>query len=171
MGRVLVVDDDSLMASQIEIVLGHHGHDVSAAKSVEAALFVLEPDDFDVVILDVFMAGIGGLDGINEFRDWGWSMPIISTSAGYREMAADIALQDRCQWGPGEALHAAGVNGPGHSGVDLIPDGDGLTALVSLARFRLTDGFDAVEGVETGQLDLDHHPGIDILLIRARPFE
>lgn len=93
MSRVLVVDDDSLMASQVEIVLGHRGHDVSTANSVEAALFVLEPDDFDVVILDVFMAGIGGLDGINEFRDWGWSMPIISTSAGYREMAADIALQ------------------------------------------------------------------------------
>jgi DNA-binding response OmpR family regulator len=38
------------------------------------------------------MGGIGGLDGIVEFRDWGWTMPIISTSAGYCEMAADTAL-------------------------------------------------------------------------------
>ena len=93
MGRVLVVDDDSFMAHQFENVLAHHGHDVSTVNSVEAALFVLEPDDFDLVILDVFMAGIGGLDGINEFRYWGWAMPIISTSAGYRKMAAETALQ------------------------------------------------------------------------------
>jgi DNA-binding response OmpR family regulator len=89
MSRVMVVVDDPMLATQIETILGHHGHAVTTVGAVESALFAHEPTDYDLVILDVFM---GGLEGIAEFRDWGWDMPIISTSAGYHEMAVDMAL-------------------------------------------------------------------------------
>ena len=90
---VLIVDDDETLAALMERILSRAGYEVSVASSVESALFVHEAEDFDLVMLDVFMPGIGGLDGIAEFASWGWTMPIISMSAGYGDMEPSMVLR------------------------------------------------------------------------------
>jgi DNA-binding NtrC family response regulator len=90
---VLVVDDDETLAALIERILSRAGYEVSVATSVESALFLHESADFDLVMLDVFMPGIGGLEGIAEFASWGWTAPIISMSAGYGDMEPSTVLR------------------------------------------------------------------------------
>lgn len=60
--RVLVVDDDALVASVVQRLLKHE-HDVTVLLSSEAALERLASDGaFDIVLCDVLMPGLSGLE-------------------------------------------------------------------------------------------------------------
>jgi len=67
MGRsILVVDDDKLMRSFIALVLSEDGHQVQEAANAREALGHLKHRDFDVVITDLKMPDMGGLDLMRE---------------------------------------------------------------------------------------------------------
>jgi DNA-binding response OmpR family regulator len=60
-GNVLVVDDEPSARNSLAEILRLEGYRVITADSGEAALKQLENDDFDVMILDLKMPGMGGL--------------------------------------------------------------------------------------------------------------
>ena len=60
--RVLVVDDDRSIADSLALVLRCAGHDALAAYSAEDAVFILPDFLPDVVIADVIMGPIDGID-------------------------------------------------------------------------------------------------------------
>lgn len=66
--RVLVVDDDETSRQLILTMLGALGHDAEAAPNVPEGLALLEAQSFDVVLMDVMMPGIGGLEATREIR-------------------------------------------------------------------------------------------------------
>jgi len=67
MGRsILVVDDDKLMRSFIALVLSEDGHQVQEAANAREALAHLKHRDFDLVITDLKMPDMGGLDLMRE---------------------------------------------------------------------------------------------------------
>jgi len=66
--RVLVVDDDILLRRLITDQLGRAEFDAVPAASGKAALEVLREADFDVVLLDIMMPDLSGLDALREIR-------------------------------------------------------------------------------------------------------
>src|SRR5919199_1179204 len=66
--RVLIVDDDQLLRQLVTDQLSRSGFETSAAASGEEALAALQASDYDVVLLDIRMAGMSGLDALREIR-------------------------------------------------------------------------------------------------------
>ncbi len=62
MRRVLVVDDEENIRLVLRTLLKKHGYEVEAAESGEAALSALDSFDPDVILTDVRMPRMGGLD-------------------------------------------------------------------------------------------------------------
>ncbi|HEX8292934.1 MAG TPA: sigma-54 dependent transcriptional regulator [Pyrinomonadaceae bacterium] len=66
--RVLVVDDDSVLRKLVADQVGRMGFDSQPASSGEEALDTLSKSDFDVVLLDIRMPGLSGLEALREVR-------------------------------------------------------------------------------------------------------
>ncbi|MFL6282495.1 MAG: sigma-54-dependent transcriptional regulator [Pyrinomonadaceae bacterium] len=66
--RVLVVDDDAVLRKLVSDQVARMGFDSAAAASGEEALDLLSKSDFDVVLLDIRMPGLSGLDALREVR-------------------------------------------------------------------------------------------------------
>jgi len=61
-GSILVVDDDPQIRRVMRVALISHGYVVSDARSGEDALEALRSEKLDLVLLDINMPGIGGLE-------------------------------------------------------------------------------------------------------------
>ena len=90
---VLVIDDDDAFVELIGRVLMDSGYGVVGAPSVENALSGISRTDYDVIIIDIFMRGMGGIEGIKRIREMRPDAKIIATSAGFDEMPPDEALE------------------------------------------------------------------------------
>ncbi len=66
--RVLVVDDDQLLRQLVTDQLSRSGFESAAAASGEEALAALQASDYDVVLLDIRMTGMSGLDALRAIR-------------------------------------------------------------------------------------------------------
>jgi signal transduction histidine kinase len=60
--RILVVDDDPNVLKSLTALLGHSGYEYFSAATGEEALEAGENDAFDLVLLDVMMPGMSGLE-------------------------------------------------------------------------------------------------------------
>jgi DNA-binding NtrC family response regulator len=67
--RVLVVDDDPAVRSALRRALADAGHEVAEAGDAEAALGLLAGQPADVVLLDINLPGLGGLDALPRVRE------------------------------------------------------------------------------------------------------
>ena len=66
--RVLVIDDDQSLAETIAESLERRGHACSVSTSGKAGVAKLEQESFDVVITDLKMADLGGLEVVKRSR-------------------------------------------------------------------------------------------------------
>jgi two-component system KDP operon response regulator KdpE len=66
--RILVVDDDPQIRRVLRVTLTGQGYEVDDAKSGEAALDTLREKRFDLVLLDMSMPGMGGLEACRAIR-------------------------------------------------------------------------------------------------------
>jgi len=66
--RILVVDDDPQIRRVMRVTLTGQGYEVDDAKSGETALEKLRDHRFDLVLLDMNMPGMGGLEACREIR-------------------------------------------------------------------------------------------------------
>lgn len=67
-GRILVVDDEPQIRRVIKTTLVTQGHYVEEARSGEAALEKLRRDRYDLVLLDLNMPGMGGMEACRAIR-------------------------------------------------------------------------------------------------------
>lgn len=67
-GRVLIVEDDSALRRSLHATLGSLGFDLSEASNGEDALANLRRAEYEVVILDINMPGIGGIETCRRIR-------------------------------------------------------------------------------------------------------
>ena len=67
--RVLVVEDDERSRRLLVDVLGHHGFEVAAAESGEAALELAGRMPPDVALLDIQLPGIDGFEVLRRLRE------------------------------------------------------------------------------------------------------
>jgi len=82
--RVLIVDDEPQIRRALSTGLRANGYDVVLAEDGEAALMQAAANPPDLVILDLEMPVLGGLDVIKELREWS-HVPIIVLSAHAQE--------------------------------------------------------------------------------------
>jgi two-component system, OmpR family, KDP operon response regulator KdpE len=67
-GRILVVDDDPQIRRVMRVTLTGRGYEVDDVKSGEGALEKLRDERFDLVLLDMNMPGVGGLETCRAIR-------------------------------------------------------------------------------------------------------
>ena len=78
---VLVVDDDAPIVRMLERTLSAEGYEVECAGDGGAALAAVEQAVPDLVILDVAMPGLDGLDVCRRLRSKGLGLPILLLTA------------------------------------------------------------------------------------------
>ena len=97
MSRILVVDDEQAMRRALDINLRTHGHTVELAISGEQALTAAATHIPDLVLLDLGLPGLDGIDVIRGLRGW-TAVPIIVLSARdgdvYKVAALDAGADD-----------------------------------------------------------------------------
>lgn len=67
-GNVLVVDDEQVVLKSCERILGPEGYGVSAVASAREALTLLEQNRYDLIITDLMMPEMSGLDFMKQVR-------------------------------------------------------------------------------------------------------
>ncbi len=68
MSKILIVDDEGSIRRSLKGVLEDEGYDTSQAESGEACLDVLGKQSFEVVLLDIWLPGIDGLETLEKIR-------------------------------------------------------------------------------------------------------
>lgn len=79
--RILVVDDDPKITSFIRRALALEGYDVSVTNQPVESLRMLAEQPPDMIILDVMMPGIDGLELCRRIRAAGEALPILMLTA------------------------------------------------------------------------------------------
>src|SRR5205823_6812286 len=79
--RVLIVDDEEVLRDVLEVVLRREGFDIVLAASGEEALNLLDTEEVDLVILDVMLPGISGIDTLRAMRISNPSLPVLIITA------------------------------------------------------------------------------------------
>lgn len=88
--HVLVVDDDLQVQHLLRDALERRHYMVSIAPDAEGALRLLHAGGYDVVLMDVRLPGMNGLDAVDEIRKIDHRTPIIvMTAHGTRDTAVE----------------------------------------------------------------------------------
>ncbi len=85
--HILIVDDDNRVTSALRRTLAYEGYQVSTAANGEAALAVARSRPPDIVILDLMLPGIDGLEVCRRLRASGDGIAVLMLTA--RDAVAD----------------------------------------------------------------------------------
>lgn len=91
MARVLVIDDDRALLKALKLALAAGGHEVSTALSGDRGLTQTASDGPDVVILDLGLPDVDGLEVLRRIREWS-TVPVVVLSAADDEARKVAAL-------------------------------------------------------------------------------
>jgi two-component system copper resistance phosphate regulon response regulator CusR len=79
--RILVVEDEPAAAAVLAKGLREHAYAVDVSSDGESAFEQVGVNDYDLVILDVLLPGIDGLDLCRQLRETGAAVPILMLTA------------------------------------------------------------------------------------------
>lgn len=101
---VLVIDDDSMFANLVSSMLSKRGYLPVISYSMEEALKHGEQTGFTFVVTDIYMPGMGGIEGIKALRKRYQNIKIIAMSGGWEDQSAVQALSAARKMGANWAL-------------------------------------------------------------------
>jgi DNA-binding NtrC family response regulator len=78
---ILVVDDEKSQREILEMILSSEGYDVTTASSGEAAMKFVADRHFDLVLTDLKMTGMSGLDLLKQLTDFDKSIIVLLLTA------------------------------------------------------------------------------------------
>jgi len=87
--RLLIVDDDPGMTETLADILSDMGHDVDIAGDGYRAIEMIETNAYEVVLMDVMMPGINGVETFKRVKHISPSMKFIMMT-GYRQEVAEL---------------------------------------------------------------------------------
>ncbi len=93
MPRVLIVEDDEAMAVALRDGFGFEGYEVGLAHDGETALRTAADGNWDLMILDVMLPKMSGLDVCKQIRKDGGNVPIIMLTARGQEIDKVVGLK------------------------------------------------------------------------------
>lgn len=82
MAKILVIDDEDAVRQVLTDFLLSEGYLVVCAENGRRALQLLETTDFDLIVMDVFMPELDGIELVQELNMSGSHPPIITISGG-----------------------------------------------------------------------------------------
>ncbi len=91
--HILLVDDDPLLRRSVAFSLERAGYRVSTAASAEDALALAGRDSPDLVLLDIGLPGMDGLDALRRFQVRLQTPPVIFLTARRRELEQVLGLE------------------------------------------------------------------------------
>ena len=68
--RILVIDDEALVIESLKKLLKKKGYDVSIAKNGLEAMQRIEEGDFDLIVSDIRMPDMNGIEIIKKIREY-----------------------------------------------------------------------------------------------------
>lgn len=80
-GRILVIDDDRALCELLEEDLRRRGHQVWSAQAVAAAKEMLHQVDIDIILTDLNMPGVSGIDFCAEVKENRPDLPVVIMTA------------------------------------------------------------------------------------------
>ncbi|MBD3859638.1 response regulator transcription factor [Bacillus sp. 28A-2] len=80
-GKILVVEDEKKIARVLSLELEYEGYEVTVKETGMNGLQALEEDSFDLVLLDVMLPELSGLEVLRRIRKTNTSTPIILITA------------------------------------------------------------------------------------------
>jgi DNA-binding NtrC family response regulator len=75
--RILIIDDDKDICEYMQLLLSQSGYEVTAETDARAALELLRDEEFHVVILDIMMPELNGMELLERIRDFDSDIAII----------------------------------------------------------------------------------------------
>jgi two-component system, NtrC family, response regulator AtoC len=90
MANILIVEDEPRMRRLLEISLGEDGHSVNAVEDAETGLKALRKNGYALVVTDLKLPGMSGLEFLHEARRINGAIPmIVMTAYGSVETAVE----------------------------------------------------------------------------------
>ena len=81
MTRILLVEDEEKLARFVELELTHEGYQVEKAFDGRTGLELGEKGGFDLLLLDIMLPGLNGLEVLRRLRKEGSGVPVIMLTA------------------------------------------------------------------------------------------
>lgn len=91
--RLLLVEDDPTLRQALTFNLTREGYEVTSAADGEAALEAARSDRLDLVLLDVMLPGMSGVEVLRVLRREGITTPVIILSAKGDEIDRVVGLK------------------------------------------------------------------------------
>ena len=82
MAKVLLVDDEKSILDMVTEILKRNGHEVVPVSAANEAVKHFKESSFDLVVTDLVMPGVSGIDMILEMRDIEPGIKILAISGG-----------------------------------------------------------------------------------------
>ncbi|MFN2198284.1 MAG: response regulator [Anaerolineales bacterium] len=90
--HILIVDDDDLMRRSLALSMDQAGYKASNAANAEDALMMARREPPDLVLLDIGLPGMDGLDALRRFKDE-LGIPVIFMTARRRNLDEILGLE------------------------------------------------------------------------------
>ena len=81
MPKILIVDDEKRLLRSIREGLAEEGYETVTSTNGEAALWVIQSQTIDLVILDLMLPGLHGFDVLSRMRAAGFTNPVLLLTA------------------------------------------------------------------------------------------
>jgi len=95
--RVLIVDDEKQVLDLFTKLLEKEKYAVKTAVSGEEALEMINKEDFDIVLLDIKMPGMGGIEALKRMKQAKQNLIVILiTALGYDESLIKQCMELGC---------------------------------------------------------------------------
>ncbi len=98
MARILIIDDEPSIRETLAKILLLDGHDVVKAMDGRSALEIISKRAPDLVITDIYMPEMDGIEFLLSLADAAPQIPVIAISGGALA-SADFVLEDAAQLG------------------------------------------------------------------------
>ena len=85
--KILVIDDDSATRGLVKVILEKAGYHVATSKNGKEGVIKFRKEQFDLVITDISMPVINGLDAIVLMRKENPTIPIVAMSGVERSLS------------------------------------------------------------------------------------
>lgn len=105
MALILCIDDDGQLLTYYRRVLEEQGNAVLTAGTGLEGLRVLRQQPVDLVITDILMPEMDGIELIRQLRSWANPPPIIALSGGGRQLGGKNLLAAASAYGVRATLH------------------------------------------------------------------
>lgn len=103
--RILIVDDQRDMLERIADMLAQSAHELVLQQDSTQVVTQLQQEQFDVLITDMMMPGVGGVDIIRQIRRQNEDLWIVAISGGGEELSVNTMLRISEAYGADRILY------------------------------------------------------------------